>query len=148
MATEWPGQGIPGRPTEVSIVVDDESATMQIGSDEFTPIEVAKSDFDISSIPIDEIQFEEITDLNLSSSGSPPEQESLLAIESSGEDMDEMTDQWKGFLAGAGATKAGTTSFFGLEARGNKFVYVVDKSGSMRGAKLLAAKTDLQQNFT
>ncbi|MCK5114723.1 MAG: hypothetical protein KAR11_08185, partial [Phycisphaerae bacterium] len=105
--------------------------------------EVAQGDFDISSIPVDEIQFEEITDLNLSSSVSKPEQESLLAIESSSENMDEMTDQWTGFLAGSGATKAGTTSFFGLEARGSKFIYVVDKSGSMRGPKLLAAKAEM-----
>ena len=50
---------------------------------------------------------------------------------------------WTDFAAGAGGTGGGGASFFGLEARGQKFVFVVDRSGSMNGPQLDAAKAEL-----
>lgn len=43
-------------------------------------------------------------------------------------------------LGGAGA---GSASFFGVEARGTRFAYIVDISGSMAGAKILTLRREL-----
>lgn len=42
-----------------------------------------------------------------------------------------------------GGAGVGSTSFFGVEARGARFLYVIDISGSMQGAKLAALKDEL-----
>ena len=47
-----------------------------------------------------------------------------------------------GFLSGGGGGSDGS-EFFGTRARGNKFVYIVDCSGSMQGAKFDKAKAEL-----
>lgn len=47
-----------------------------------------------------------------------------------------------GVGSGAGGT-GGSTAFFGVEARGSRFVYIVDVSGSMEGAKLGTLKKEL-----
>lgn len=53
-------------------------------------------------------------------------------------------DEWDTLGAGEGGAGGGGASFFGLEASGNKFVFVVDRSGSMRdGFRLEAAKAEL-----
>lgn len=49
-------------------------------------------------------------------------------------------------IAGGGQGRGGA-SFFGLEAKGGKFVYVVDRSGSMSGQPLLAAKAELTRSI-
>ena len=55
-----------------------------------------------------------------------------------------MQADWSSFAgAGGGDAGGGGASFFGLRARGGKFVFVVDRSGSMRGAPLAAAKSEL-----
>lgn len=46
-----------------------------------------------------------------------------------------------------GAGGGGGTSFFGIEARGSRFVYVVDISGSMRGDKLNLLKRELKESI-
>ncbi len=54
-----------------------------------------------------------------------------------------MDGNWTDLAAGAEGTGRGGASFFGLEARGEEFVFVVDRSGSMKGARLAAAKAEL-----
>ena len=54
-----------------------------------------------------------------------------------------MQGDWTSFAGGAGGEGAGGASFFGLEAAGRKFVFIVDRSGSMTGVKLDAAKAEL-----
>ncbi len=49
-------------------------------------------------------------------------------------------------LAGGGKGRGGA-SFFGLEAKGGKFIYVVDRSGSMSGQPLAAAKGELTRSI-
>lgn len=49
---------------------------------------------------------------------------------------------WSSLETVGGGASAGA-SFFRLEARGREFVYVVDRSGSMSGDKLRAAKNEL-----
>ncbi|MCE2652566.1 MAG: VWA domain-containing protein [Planctomycetaceae bacterium] len=48
---------------------------------------------------------------------------------------------------GAGGSGGGGTRFFGVEARGSRFVYVVDVSGSMQGEKLQALKVNLIESI-
>jgi hypothetical protein len=50
----------------------------------------------------------------------------------------------RGSLAGGGYTKV---SIFGVEGTGNKFVYVFDRSASMEGAPLAAAKRQLIESL-
>lgn len=48
-----------------------------------------------------------------------------------------------GIGTGSGGTGAGGTSFFGQEARGSRFAFIVDISGSMEGEKLDTLKREL-----
>lgn len=57
-------------------------------------------------------------------------------------------DKWSDFLASSGSTSGGVASFFGLEASGSRFVYVVDYSGSMAGGKLRAAKAEVLRSIS
>ena len=54
---------------------------------------------------------------------------------------------WQGLTGGKGGIGAGAADFFGLKARGRKFIYVVDHSGSMSGKKLDAAKAELLRSM-
>jgi hypothetical protein len=47
---------------------------------------------------------------------------------------------------GAGGAGGGAATFFGVEARGSRFAYVVDVSGSMQGEKLAALKIELNSS--
>jgi hypothetical protein len=47
---------------------------------------------------------------------------------------------------GAGGAGGGAANFFGVEARGSRFAYVVDISGSMQGEKLAALKIELNSS--
>ena len=51
-----------------------------------------------------------------------------------------------GMGIGAGGGGGGAASFFGVEARGARFAYVIDISGSMRGEKLAALKIELGES--
>jgi hypothetical protein len=54
---------------------------------------------------------------------------------------------WGDFGASEGTAGGGGASFFGLEARGGKFVYVVDRSGSMESeGRLQAARNELYRS--
>ena len=45
--------------------------------------------------------------------------------------------------SGIGGSGSGGASFFGVEARGNRFAYIVDISGSMAGARLTKLQSEL-----
>lgn len=49
---------------------------------------------------------------------------------------------------GGGGTGGGAASFFGVEARGDRFAYIVDISGSMRGEKLKTLKVELIESIS
>ena len=51
--------------------------------------------------------------------------------------------QWAGLQGSGGPQGTGGASFFGLEAKGGKFVFVVDRSGSMSGSPMEAAKSEI-----
>lgn len=49
---------------------------------------------------------------------------------------------------GAGGSGGGAASFFGVEAKGSRFTYVLDVSGSMAGEKLQAMKNQLAESIS
>jgi uncharacterized protein YegL len=49
----------------------------------------------------------------------------------------------EGINAGGGGAGGGGTSFFGVEARGDRFVYIVDVSGSMFGGRIEELRAQL-----
>lgn len=60
------------------------------------------------------------------------------------------TDVAAGAGTGTGAGKgqgAGAATFFGVEARGDEFVYVVDFSGSMEGPRIAQARYELRKSI-
>jgi hypothetical protein len=48
---------------------------------------------------------------------------------------------------GSGGTGGGAASFFGVEAKGSRFAFICDISGSMRGEKLDALKVELNETI-
>lgn len=48
---------------------------------------------------------------------------------------------------GSGGSGGGAASFFGVEAKGSRFAYISDISGSMRGEKLESLKIELQESI-
>lgn len=61
-----------------------------------------------------------------------------------GTDQPNTADGQRGTPGGSGYTK---TSVFGVEGKGNKFVYVFDRSASMEGPPLAAAKRQLIESL-
>jgi len=66
-----------------------------------------------------------------------------IDVDGGGDFAASMKGDWTQLASGAGGTGGGGASFFGLEATGGEFIFVVDHSGSMTGAKLDAAKAEL-----
>lgn len=52
-----------------------------------------------------------------------------------------------GLGLGGGGGGGGAASFFGVEAQGSRFAYIVDVSGSMRGEKIAALKIELGESI-
>jgi hypothetical protein len=138
-----PGEG------EVGIYLGKSGMLYDAGSSDFKPIQPADVQLTVLPPAADTIETPEISDLNLNPQALEPDLDALIGIEApSNADGDSLNDRWSGYLAGSGAAKGGTTIFFGLKARGSKFIYVVDCSGSMNGRKLLAAKAELYRSIT
>ncbi len=57
------------------------------------------------------------------------------------------SDAGGGQLSGGSNAGGGQVSFFGLEGKGKRLVYIVDKSGSMQGKLLAAAKAELKRSI-
>ncbi len=53
-------------------------------------------------------------------------------------------DSGEGVVTGAGG---GGASFFGLEAQGSRFAYIVDRSSSMRGEKMARTRAELSESI-
>ena len=140
-------QGGPGE-GEVGIYLGEKGMQYDAGSSDFKPIQPADVQLSVPPPAADMIDIPKISDLNLNPEALEPDLEALIGIKApSNADGDSLNDRWSGYLAGSGAAKGGTTSFFGLKARGTKFIYVVDCSGSMNGRKLLAAKAELYRSI-
>ena len=57
--------------------------------------------------------------------------------------------QWDGLAVAEGGTAGDAASFFGIQAAGGKFVFVIDKSGSMNAdEKLILAKAEVTRSIS
>jgi hypothetical protein len=119
-------------PAEELAVVPVESlaatAIEVLGDPTLAPSDAAAS----ASVPIDELVVPEVPDVALadfaSSSAASLELDAMLSV---------------GEGKGGGLADAPVAEFFGVQARGRTFVFVVDSSNSMRVGKLDAAKEEL-----
>jgi len=95
------------------------------------------------------VKVDPITDIGLT---EQPKAEAILGIDvGAAGTAAAMKGDWSAFVAAGGGGGGGGASFFGLEARGRSFVYVVDYSGSMYEmgrAKLRAAKSELIRSIS
>ena len=117
---------------ELAEVVDDE--LMPASDPELTPVEP-----DIEPIPEPEIVNERLADVPV------PESE-LASLDVS--DLGTLGSAGEGVSEIATATlSSASASFFGVEARGSRFVYIIDTSGSMRSNRLEALKIALTDSI-
>jgi len=144
MALTWPGggTGTSGPGIEVGIVSEAPTADR---FDNAPPAQTAQANLQLPADPLltldtaDHQQFEQLA----SPDPLEPEPfEPVIGAESTGQNTADSQQLWTGLEASTGPA-TGTASFFGLKARGSKFVFVVDRSGSMAGPKLQAAKDEL-----
>ncbi len=149
MSISYSGQGLSdgSGETEVGIIFDDaeendQPSEAQISLDDLTPT-AAPEQFN-PDISMEEITTPRIESLEIPIELTETSIEPLPGVTSSinTEAITSANAKWSGITAAGGAV-GGTTSFFGLRAKGTKFVYVVDYSGSMNGDKLRAAKSEL-----
>jgi len=152
------GSGMGGKERGVGIVTEDEGlgepgnvglTSPESQSPELTvPSPSASQAKELSESPLDnslDSNDENATNVNLEVSNSIGPSGVALGGPSLGRGgMDVPTGGWGG--SGTGSRRGGRGgegTFFGSRVRGQSFVYVVDRSGSMRGARLEAVKTEL-----
>ncbi len=128
-----------GEGREVGIVAAEESGTF--GAEQVGQLRI-ESPQAIETPQADQITPQQIQRVDASATGQAPE--AIVALESGGGAASGTSD-WAGFAASGGTAGEGG-SFFGLVARGKSFVYVVDKSGSMSGAKWRRAQEELMRS--
>lgn len=123
------GGGAGGDEIELAIVTDAELTQMQ-------------SDALQESLPeIDAASSTELVDATLFDSPI-----SEISLETSVSDMTGMDGAGKSLGEGmdmGGGAGGGAASFFGVEARGSRFAYIVDISGSMTGPKIETLRREL-----
>jgi hypothetical protein len=130
----------------VGIVAEGEGLELDTGASEAAVLQFDQSELLAASLGAEMFEISEFRP----ETPEVPLTESVLEVDAltliagaAGSQSDAMKTQDNVFPGGGGALQGGTASFFGLEARGTKFVYVVDYSGSMTGPKLYAAKAEL-----
>lgn len=144
MLFTWPGGGrsAPAGGTEVGIIAEAPSATRLSA---LPPAPASDSTLQLPTDPLlapDTLDYQQFQQLASPETLEPEPFEPVIGAESTGNGPQDSQQLWSGLEASTGAA-TGTASFFGLKAQGSKFVFVVDRSGSMRGPKLQAAKDEL-----
>ncbi len=136
--SEGPGEG----GLEVGIVGEDDTP-IEAGESKLQKIDAAPTQ--LTPVQVQTPSIQPIKGMEASASTG---REALIALDmGSGAVAQAAGGDWSSFSA-AGGGGGGSASFFGLQARGKKFVYVVDRSGSMDGPRLLAAKTELIRSIS
>ena len=137
----YSGFGTGSGERNVGIVVETDASINLGRSDALSPMEPSSPD--LTAPPLSTSQSNQpIENLGASGPSSPTD----LEIEAGSLDGGEAAiaeGNWASLSAGEGGAGGKGASFFGLEARGGKFVYVVDRSSSMRGSRLEATKAEL-----
>jgi len=139
--TWYPGLGAGAGEMEVGIVVESDASIHSARSGGLSPLESRSPDLTAPSLATSE-KKQPIENLGSSAASLGTDIEIDVGSLDGGA-AGPMEGDWGSLSAGEGGTGGKGASFFGLEARGSKFVYVVDRSGSMRGDKLQDTKVEL-----
>ncbi len=118
-----------------------QTVSLTIATDEYTELgEVEELTIDLSAVKT-------LDNIDPSRSPMPPE---LLALNSAVEfEETEDAQQLQGYLGNDtlrrhwASGEMGTASFFGVDASGDRIVYIVDRSGSMQGSRWQRASYEL-----
>lgn len=137
-----PGAGTGTKtPVEFAVVSEAELASLQRGVEVISDVPAPIGDGVSSESPGTRLTLDDMTASDLLGSGDSPGT-AFSASDISGS----LGDGAVGAGAGGGGGGGGA-SFFGVEAQGNRFAYVVDVSGSMSvGGKLEALQHELTQS--
>ncbi len=124
-------------------VVSENDASIQPGDAKLPKLKTAPA----SLTPV-QTQPQKIQPIQAIDAGASAGREAIIALDVGGGAAAQAAGgDWSAFSA-AGGGGGGSASFFGLQARGKNFVYVVDHSGSMDGPRLLAAKSELIRSIS
>lgn len=102
-------------------------------------------DLSTPAVPEMDVQTPAVSDLMTASIGGDlGGEESLGGVGSSGGGGD--VGEGLGGIGSGGGGGGGGARFFGVEAQGNRFAYIVDTSGSMDGARITSLKQELKES--
>jgi len=132
------GGTIEGAEVEFAVMTESELAAVLAPADESPQPLVPESESVLDPTA------SELTEFMPSSSESLTESTLDVEIDAGAGDVGD--DPGGGLTGGAGG--GGGASFFGLEAQGSRFAYIVDRSSSMRGAKMARTRAELGQSVS
>lgn len=108
---------------------------------------LAETEIQIETPAVDALLEDREVSLELSELASEPLTDSQLDVDVSSSSGGESLDV-EG-VSGSGGATGGAASFFGIEARGNRFAYIVDLSGSMaQDGRLDSMLEELRRSVT
>ncbi|MFO0833827.1 MAG: hypothetical protein U0638_02565 [Phycisphaerales bacterium] len=138
-----PGTGTGTKaPVEFAVVSEAELASLQRGAEVISDVPAPIGDGVSSESPGTRLTLDDMKASDLLGGGDAPGT-AFSASDISGS----LGDGAVGAGAGGGGGGGGGASFFGVEAQGNRFAYIVDVSGSMSvGGKLEALQRELSQS--
>ncbi len=139
--TWYSGLGAGAGEREVGIVVESDASIHTGGSVGLSPLEPSSPDLTAPPLATSK-EKQPIESLGGNAASSETDVEINVGSLDGGT-ADPVKGDWGSLSAGEGGAGGKGASFFGLEARGGKFVYVVDRSSSMRGNKLQDTKAEL-----
>lgn len=132
------GGTIEGAEVEFAVMTENELAAVLAPAQESQQPLVPESDTALDPVATELMEF--------TPSSSESLTESTLDVEIDAGAGDVGDDPGGGLTGGAGG--GGGASFFGLEAQGSRFAYIVDRSSSMRGAKMSRTRAELSQSVS
>lgn len=130
-------------PVEFAVVSESELASVQRGAEVMAEVPAAIGDDVATESPGTRLTLDDMKATDLLGSGDAPG-----TVFSASDISGSLGDGAVGAGAGGGGGGGGA-SFFGVEAQGNRFAYIVDVSGSMSvGGKLEALQKELTQSVS
>ncbi len=131
------GGGEGERPIELAVMTEAQLEELTASTASSAPAETPRTQAQAPALnPLSEAQAPAVA-------SSLPTPTQLTAISGAGAE-----ELGEGFEAPSGSGEgSGSASFFGVEARGARFVYIVDVSGSMEGRKLETLQIELTDSI-
>lgn len=137
----YSGFGAGAGERDVGIVVESDDSISTASNTGLSPIELSSPTLSAPALATS-AESRPIESLGGNMASSPTNVEITVGSLDGGA-ADPVKGDWGSLSAGDGGAGGKGASFFGLEARGGKFVYVVDRSSSMRHNKLRDTKDEL-----